>query len=292
LAPEGDDAAGALPEGSSASLPLRVREEDPVFASSDNRAGVAVADAASSRWLTSEQSVDQIAPRAYERVRRPSADDWKPDEDSRQRGEAVPLAYVTKNNRLGGVQIETPGSERWGPTNQKTARETLDRIVRVGQAIEQFGTPEQKKAWAAIKRIVVNDARLVTGGAAENDNDILRIDLSRMGAGSDPRKLDPRFVFFALVHEIFHSSPSSRKAAALAITMQGRSSTRSNEMGSPQWCFEVRHDKQVYDFLIKSGLIDPSTPIERVAPYYAEHLKNPNIPVLGFPVPGYNEPLP
>jgi hypothetical protein len=221
-----------------------------------------------------------------------SVDDRRTDEDqSQQRGDVVPLAYTTEDNRLGGVEIETPGIEKWGPTNRRTARETLDRIVRVGQAIEKYGTPDQKKAWAAIKRIVLNDAQLATGGAAENDNDILRLDLSRMGTGSDPRALDTRFVFFALVHEIFHSSDSSRKAAAHAISLQGGSSTRSNDIGSPQWSFEVRHDKQVYDFLIKSGLIDPSTPIQKVAPYYAEHLKNPQVPVLEFPVPGYDGPL-
>jgi hypothetical protein len=106
-----------------------------------------------------------------------------------------------------------------------------------------------------------------------------------------------------LAHELFHSAKSDRAAQVAAKKMQAvEKKIKSMEQdgdqgkvpdrGSPQWSAEVRLDKQVYDFLVQSGLLGPNPPpIQTIAPYYADHLAHPEVPVHSFPVPGYDKPL-
>ncbi|MEQ1868008.1 MAG: hypothetical protein ABL996_25590 [Micropepsaceae bacterium] len=168
------------------------------------------------------------------------------------------------------------------------------RNAATGDAIQKYGSAEEKEAWKQIKRIVLGNEPTRTGGAAENDGDTLRVDLTKMGRGGDPKTApDPNFVFFMLVHEIFHGTKSDRAAQAAARRMQGgRLQQGERKIGTPEWSAEVRHDKRVYDFLVKTGLLgSPPPPIQRIAPYYYEHLKNPRVQVHTFPVPGYDRPL-
>ena len=204
-------------------------------------------------------------------------------------------AAVTANGTLTGVKIEAPGSQYWGPTNKQAASAVLGRIAAVGDAIQKHGTAEQKEAWKQLKRIILDDNPASMSGVAQNEGDTLRVDLSRMGAGANTKKApDPNFVMFMLVHEIFHSAKSDRAAQAAARKMQGGQAQKQvPKIGTPQWSAEVRLDKRVYDFLVTTGLLgNPPPPIQTIAPYYYEHLKNPQVPVHLFPgVPGYDQPL-
>jgi hypothetical protein len=204
-------------------------------------------------------------------------------------------AAVTANGTLTGVTIESPGSQYWGPTNKQAASAVIGRIAAIGDAIQKHGTAEQKEAWKQLKKIILEDNPASMRGVAQNEGDTLRVDLSRMGAGANPKKApDPNFVMFMLVHEIFHSAKSDRAAQAAARKMQGGEvQNKVPKIGTPQWSAEVRLDKRVYEFLVMTGLLgEPPPPIQVIAPYYYEHLKNPQVPVHVFPgVPGYDQPL-
>jgi hypothetical protein len=205
-------------------------------------------------------------------------------------------AAVTANGTLMDVQVEATGAQSWGPTNRQAANATLGRIATIGKAIQDFGSAEEKEAWRQIKKIVLEDNPASEAGVAQNEGETFRVDLSKLGQGGDPRNApDPNFVIFMLAHEIFHGTKSDRAAQEAALKLQDgkRQEGRPPAIGTPQWSAEVRHDKRVYDFLVRTGLLgNPPPPIERIAPYYWEHLKNPKVRVHVFPgVPGYDRPL-
>jgi hypothetical protein len=270
------DTISRQPAGDAATLPSSAEDEGL----STSASGVGAADIDTT--LSSDGSfVSAVAPDA-------------PD------ATVTPVAWVNEKGGLSDVKIEAPDAAYWGPTNKAAAKAILDRIAVIGEAIQKYGTPEQKEAWKRIKRIVLEDNPQSLGGVAQNEVDRFRVDLSLMGATIDPKNPqlppkppDPRVVLFMLAHEIFHSTKSNLHVRLLAEKMKGNDAVNKvPTMGTPRWSAEVRHDKIVYDFLVKTGLLgSPPPPIQVVAPYYAQHLENPDVPVHAFPVPGYNGPI-
>ena len=211
-----------------------------------------------------------------------------------------PVAWIEPDGRLTGLRIERPDAPRWTAPQRTAAQAIESRINAIGDAIQRYGTPEQREAWRRIKRLVLQNTPLSEGGPAQNEGETFRVDLNMMGAPADPKHPqaaplppDPNFVMFMLAHEIFHGTASDRAAEREAVAMQGgKRQTGPRQIGTPEWSAEVRHDKIVYDFLVRTGLLgSPPPPIERIAPYYYEHLQNPRVPVHRFRTPGYDEPI-
>ncbi len=210
-----------------------------------------------------------------------------------------PVAHVTPDGAIAGAVVAKPGERHWTPIQRANAAALQQSLAPVGAAIQKHGTPEQRAAWRLISKFSLQPTRVRTGAAADYAGGVFSVDLNQVGARldpNDPRRVmppDPNYVNFMIVHEVFHATASNQDAMREAYERQGRRWQRgAPTIGSAQWSVEVRHDKMVYDFLVEAGLLPvPPPPIERIAPYYAEHLANPRVPVHTFRVPGYDGPL-
>ncbi len=157
------------------------------------------------------------------------------------------------------VRTKVGSGNKSADTKKKTAFEK--RLLKVGLAIREKGTREQKDAFSSIENIELDFSRDtgVRGEAGYND---LKGTITLFGSALKTSSAYQRdFGIQALVHEIFHSIRLN------AIASRVITPYTPDVVGSASEKHERKVDRSAYDFATANGLFEKPWRAGQIAPY-------------------------